>query len=182
MTYHRGKLDGRSTWYYEHGKKRMEIDYVSGRKHGAMSRFFRNGALETQQNYNNDTLEGISQEYSNDGTLISEIIYKKGQKEGAFRQYYKDGTLSIEGNFTKDRYDGGWKYYDADGFLVGEANFSAGNGMIKMFDTDGILMRTIPYVDNVIDGIEEYYDKNGKIEKTILYTKGRLVEIKNNNN
>ena len=159
----------------------MEIDYVSGKKHGVMSRFFRNGILETQQYYNHDTLDGISLEYSDKGILIGEITYKKGQKEGEYKQFYKDGTPSIQGSFAKDLYNGVWEYYDADGFLVGEATFSTGSGTVKMFDADGILTRTIPYVNNVIDGTEEHYGKNGNIEKTILYSKGRLIEVKNIN-
>ena len=179
-TYRGGKLDGHAVWYYEHGKKRMEIDYVSGKKHGTMRRFFRNGSLETQQTFENDTLIGLSQEYSDKGVLISEITYEKGLKNGNFKEFYQDGTPAIEGGFVKDMYEGVWKYYDAEGYLIGEANFSNGNGTVKMFDTEGIVKQTVPYKNNLIDGEEIYYDKNGNIEKTILYSKGRLQKITNN--
>lgn len=178
MLYRHGKLDGRSVWYYEHGKKRMEIDYVSGKKNGVMYRYFRNGNLEFLQYFKNDAMEGISEEYNEKGILICKLHYKNGVKNGKYFEYYDDGALRIEGEYSRDMYDGIWKYYDEEGFSIGEAAFSDGSGTLKIYDANENLIRTVPYTRNAINGDVIDYDKNGKIEKVSAYDMGRFVEIK----
>jgi antitoxin component YwqK of YwqJK toxin-antitoxin module len=140
-----------------------------------MKRFFRNGNIETIDNYKNDSLNGISLKYEENGVLISEISYKNGKKNGIIKQYFSDGSPFITGKYANDQYDGKWEYFDMEGFLVGEGNFKNGTGVLMGYDNNGNITRKVHYKNSLINKEEIYSKENNQIEKTIIYENGRIV-------
>jgi len=150
MTYRGKKLDGKSVWYYQHGKKCLEIAYKNGLKDGEMIRLFRNGKVESVENYKNDILNGISLGYEDNGVLTYEFFYENGKKNGTIKQYFSDGSLFLTGQYIDDLYDGDWKYFDNEGFKVGEGHFIKGEGILIGYDDDGNITKKVYYKNNII--------------------------------
>jgi antitoxin component YwqK of YwqJK toxin-antitoxin module len=177
LSYKWEKLDGIAIWYYQHGKKSLEITYKNGLKEGKMTRFYRNGNIETIENYKNDVLDGLSSKYGENGVLISEISYKNGKKDGIIKQYFSDGSLFITGKYTEDQYDGEWEYFDEEGFRVGEGLFVNGEGILIGYDNEGNITKKVYYTNSLIKKEEIYSKENHQIEKTIIYENGRIIDI-----
>ena len=177
LVYKRGKLDGTAVWYYQHGKKSLEITYENGQKEGKMMRFFRNGKIETIEFYENDALNGLSSKYSEDGVLVSELFYKNGKKDGIIRQYFPDGSLFFTGQYADDQYDGKWEYFDEEEFKVGEGIFVNGQGILMGYDHEGNIIKKVHYVNSLIIKEEYFSSENHKVEKTIIYENGSIIDV-----
>ncbi|MCL2132378.1 MAG: toxin-antitoxin system YwqK family antitoxin [Lentimicrobiaceae bacterium] len=177
LVYKRGKLDGTAVWYYQHGKKSLEITYKNGRKDGKMMRFFRNGKIETIEYYQNDVLDGLSSTYNENGVLISELFYKNGEKDGIIKQYFPDGSLFFTGQYSENQYDGKWEYFDDEEFKVGEGTFAHGQGILIGYDYEGNITKKVHYFNSLIIKEEYFSTENHKIEKTIIYENGRIIDI-----
>jgi len=177
LPYKRGKLNGTAVWYYQHGKKSLEITYKNGLKEGEMMRFFRNGKIESIENYTNDTLNGISLRYEEDGILISELFYKNGKKDGIVKQYFPDGSLFFTGQYVEGNYDGHWEYFDDEGFKVGEGHFVNGKGVLIGYDSEGNVIKKVHYLNNFIHKEEIYSKENHQLEKTLTFENGRITDI-----
>ena len=119
--------------------------------------YYESGKIEKEESYNVNFLNKVIN-YSEKGFKTSEIGY--GLKEGWVlaeeTKYYENGTIKSE---DFDGYEGSYsaKYYE-NGQMEWE---DWGDGTIKTYYENGKKKHPL------IDGLEEYYYKNGQIKKTI---------------
>ena len=66
-------------------------------------------------------------------------------------------------------------YYDETGTVVGTGNFEQGSGTQKAWWPNGEVKRIAPYQKNLKHGEEQWFDEDGKLQRTIIYDQG--VEI-----
>jgi antitoxin component YwqK of YwqJK toxin-antitoxin module len=126
-------------------------------KDGKWTYYYESGKIEKEEFYEfNLILKTIY--YSEKGFKTSKIEY--GLKEGWLlageTKYYENGTIKSE---DFDGYEGSYsaKYYE-NGLMEWE---DFGDGEIKTYYENGKKKHSL------IDGLEEYYYKNGQIKKTI---------------
>jgi len=53
-------------------------------------------------------------------------------------------------------------------------------GVVEIFDENGQLVRRASYIDGEKDGLEEWFDGNGKLFSADTYKNGKIVEWKLN--
>lgn len=70
---------GRWTWYYPDGRKKMEGDFAGGKRTGRWITFDSNGDTLTVSMYRNDQLNGLHTDYGPDGrpTLSTNYVNDK---------------------------------------------------------------------------------------------------------
>ena len=141
-----------------------------------MIRWYSNGMVETTTIYVLGNLEGKALTYNEKGRLISEENYLRDTLNGSFAIWYDDGTYKIKGQYDMGLFNGQWTYYDVLGSIIGVGNYVKGTGMQKAWWPNGKLKREIPYVNNLKEGVERWFDENGDLENTVYYRDGTRIE------
>lgn len=176
MTYKKGKLEGKATWYYDNGNKEQEVFYHENVLNGTLKRWYKNGNLETESEYENGKLNGKAISYDNQGNKVMEETYVNDTLEGPYFLYYPNGTVKVEGHYAKGFFTGRWVYYNMSGHVIGTGNFEHGTGIQKSWWPNGKPQRVIHYKDNLKHGEERWYDENGKLERVLVFENGVLVK------
>jgi uncharacterized integral membrane protein len=105
------------------------------------------------------------------------LVFYSNNKEIAKWEYKDDKVVSQQGKTI----NGVVKRYDTEGLLRAEDNYANNkeNGISKTYYKSGALESTQPYKDSLQDGLTTWYGENGEIEKVEVYADGQLVETKN---
>ena len=69
-------------------------------------------------------------------------------------------------------------YYE-NGAVGSVATYENGTGLQKGFSPDGTLITEINYRDNVKDGDEIQYNRDGSVDKILVWESGEFVKIIN---
>jgi antitoxin component YwqK of YwqJK toxin-antitoxin module len=172
-------FNGISTWYYSDGIKQHECNYVNDTLQGTSTRWYNNGQVSSVDNYKDNHRHGKSLGYDYDGKLVLEANYNNDTLHGSFKEFYATGQTKVEGNYVKGMFDGKWMYFHQDGTIVGMGEYTNGTGKQRAWYPDGKLKRITQYQDNEKHGNETWYDMQGKIEKTLVYEHGQLMNEEN---
>ena len=172
INYKKGKKNGIRKTYQE--KEITEENFINDVKQGLTIYYYPYGKIKKSINFIDGLEQGLAKEYSEDGTIITLIEYKKG---------------FIVNREKINRYDqqrfkhGKWKYFHKNGNLQLEGNYKHGfkNGYFKEYSSDGNLISTTKYVDDIKQeevaelvklNIRKNYYKNGKVKVIASYKKG----------
>ena len=85
----------------------------------------------------------------------------------------------MEGQYKDGMLHGKWMMYYENGAVGAVAMYENGAGLQKGYSSDGQLITEIPYEDNVKDGKEIQYDRDGSVKKILLWKSGEFVKIIN---
>lgn len=108
-------------------KKRLQSEWTYNNKEVKVTRYFRNGSIESQEDFdNNYNRNGRSISYYRSGNIKSEWNFKNGLKNGIQKNYYPNGSLSDEREMKQGVDDGFWRIYDRNGQLEKELFFKKG--------------------------------------------------------
>ncbi len=176
LNYKGDKLNGPSTWWYENGTKQMESNYKNNILNGKSIRWNYKGIMEREDNYVDNKLSGKSITWNKDGIIISEENYLNDTLDGEYKEWHINGQVKLSAFYNKGKYHKKWLYWNELGMKIGEADFDNGKGKMQSWDLKGNLLREINYKDNLKDGKEIWYDKEGKIEKILIFEKGQLLK------
>lgn len=134
------------------------------------------------------------------GKIASEGIMKDGLPDGYWKSYNKKGILISEGNRASFMLDSLWKFYNEDGLLLMTVNYTLGKkngkkntflqnevieetyknnlkvGFEKHFDKNKKLIKVIPFLDGLEDGIAKEYNELGNIILLTEYKKGYVIK------
>lgn len=113
--YKGGKKNGYWNAYAPGGKKRSEINYVSGS--GEYREFYPSGKLKVKGKIENEKNHGLWSYYTEDGNLEGECEYVAGT--GTYKGYYASGSLQTKGTIENELRVGTWELYEEDGKLSG---------------------------------------------------------------
>ena len=87
-----GKLQGKETWWYEHGQKSHETTWVQGRRHGLTSNWYEDGSKMDETNYANNKRHGRKISWYEGGKQKAyEVLFHEGLQVG-FQEWDVNGT------------------------------------------------------------------------------------------
>ena len=125
--------------------------------------------------------EGLYLEYFDDGQLRYKETYKNGKLNGNSETYYENGQLFWKGVYKNGKYHGLWESYWQHGTIRNQGYFKDGerHGITLIFDRvtgDGSLTIRQIFKYGKEDGLREYFNKDGTLDKTETYKNGVKVE------
>ena len=124
---------------------------------GVMKSFYPSGKPSRETTYSDGTVNGHDVLYYNNGQLRSVDTSQYGLTEGLSTENYPNGKPKTAYYYKTDNTDGPCKEY---------------------YDT-GVLKKDEPMDNGNDNGAVKYYDKNGKLTKTMIYDYGKLISVKN---
>ena len=154
--------------------------------------YFKNKKLKIKINSINGKLKGEGKEYDNKGNIIFEGEYINDKKNGKGKEYYDNHELRFEGEYFNDyrfkgkEYTEGKLEYKGEYFFYKKWNgfgynknrdiiyqLIKGNGKIKEYSKNGILIFEGEYIDGKASKICKEYNEEGKIIYEGEYLKGK---------
>lgn len=150
-------VDGRTVFYHPNGEIASEGIMREGKPDGYWKTYNDKGILVSEGNRKDFILDSIWRFYSDSGFLITEIQYEGGLKNGIRRTYHNNEVL--EERFIQD----------------------IKQGLSKLYDAEGRLLKTIPYVNGLEEGLAMEYDRDGVVISLTEFKRGYIVSRENIN-
>lgn len=195
--------DGTETHYYSNGKVQSETPYVNNKREGVVKNYYSNGQLKSEETYVNDKLEGINKLYDKEGRLTETYTYKDNELNGRAEAYSKDGKIRAVAEFKHGKqvgtetgyypngnpsysfsiddnnlYDGKYIEYYENGKMRIETPFIHGKaeGVERIYYDNGSLREINNYADDILDGSQQNFYRNGNLRSNPLIKKVRLTD------
>jgi len=125
-----GKLDGKSTWWHEIGRKGLEKNYKDGKLDGKSTRWYGHIGLDGQKkeekHYKNGKKDGKWTVWHETGQIWSEEYYKNGKKDGKWTVWHENSQKRLEKNYKDGKLDGKWTAWYESGQIWEERNYKDG--------------------------------------------------------
>lgn len=84
-------------------RKRLEINYIDGKKDGIAREYYKSGKLKQEISYVMGSKEGLSKMYHTDGKTTYKEAYYKNNHIYLRKYFYKDGKLKSEASYVDDK-------------------------------------------------------------------------------
>gem|GEM_PF-894348 len=202
-TFKDGLQEGEWKFYHANNYLESKNQYLKGELHGLSVHYYSTGAVEFEKNYKNGYADGLYKGYYRNKQLEKIGYFVEDQKQGYWIGYYPNGKLESEYyyvNDVKDRYMveysvSGLKkmeeyyeygflkfinHFDTLGKVANVNTFNRGTGEYKTVYSNGKTRTQYQMKNGLIEGAITFKHFNGKIEETLMYTKGnRNGEVKN---
>lgn len=175
LRYKDGMLNGECAWYYSNGSIRMKSHYDMNVLSGETIMWYENGNIQSRYFAKNNEYDSVFESYNVNGKLVKKEFYKEGVKHGPISQWYDDGNVFVIGQYEDGMFDGLWKIYYENGSLGSEAEYDNGAGTQIGYSPDGTKMTLIHYKDNVKDGEEILYNRDGSVREIMLWSEGDYI-------
>jgi uncharacterized protein len=122
---------------------------------------------------------GYTKYYYENGKVSSEGTMREGKPDGYWKNYYDNGKLKIEGNRKNFQLDSTWKFYDVKGKISKSIDYREGkkNGYTFIYDTTQKIITRESYVNDIKEGDQINFHKNGKTKSIIKFVKGKQEGI-----
>ncbi|MDZ4204280.1 MAG: hypothetical protein U1C46_05620 [Bacteroidales bacterium] len=157
---------------------------------------FSGGNSIAQGTFNPD---GYNTFYHLNGIISSEGMMRSGKPDGFWKTYYETGVLKSEGNRKEFELDSIWKFYNEVGGIILKINYLSGKkhgerstyreeeiikemfvldqkeGVTYYLYPDGLLRRTIPFINGLEHGNGFEYDRQGNIITLTEYRRGFII-------
>ena len=163
--------------YYDSGnlKTKGHIFPISKVRYGEWKTYHENGELAGSINIFEGKIMGLVKWYSENGELITTEVYSSDKRNGISKTYFGNGQLAIIGEFNFDLQSGKWKFYhengnikqillwdegklmevliskDKNGNDLDKGTITNGNGIIKSYDTDGVLVGETKIINGIVE-------------------------------
>lgn len=165
----------------ETGKSLEIVDVVDGKRQGQYLRYYPDGFLEMSCFYTDDLLDGLQTIYYPGGNKIRiTTTYKRGKKVGATTEYYDSGIISSITIYDENEVSREVKLYYPSGKLYGHCQYELADtrqAVSVFYDENGTMRERISRSNNKFTNLKcEYFDEYGRLEKTMQYVDGVLLE------
>jgi antitoxin component YwqK of YwqJK toxin-antitoxin module len=151
-----GKFHGSMIKYYENKNVESEREYWNGELIDSCKSYYDNGQLRLLQYFDLDTItmkkSGTQINYYSSGKVEAEITYKDNVAK--LKRYYESGDLEEISTKINDKHDGAVTVYHENG-----------NKKIEGIARNGYY-----------NGKFKFYNKSGKLEKTVTYDLGEPLD------
>ncbi|MDW3193916.1 MAG: hypothetical protein R8G66_16200 [Cytophagales bacterium] len=180
--YSKGKLHGKSVYYYdqEYSYDRIQAieNYRYGVKHGEWRFYYFNRQLEKSFTYENGLLQGVYNEYYRNGKKKEEGNFSYDQREGKWLTFHEEGELATIGRYFRDQKSGLWKYFSATGTLRSEGRYKNDlrDGQWIYYYEDGTLSAVGSYRLGEKDGLWGLFYTNDQLQQEQTWKNGSLME------
>lgn len=175
-----GKINGKTTVYYENGNKNGEGMLENGKQQGEWKYYLENGELvSSTETYLNGVLHGSYKEYYENLSYKKTGQYTNGKKEGIWRSFFENDQKRYE--YYKD--DNVYRvehFYANSNITMFEGDITNGIGQMVKYtkaekkESEG----KIDISKEIKLGDWKYYDKNGNLTKTETYKEGKVISTK----
>lgn len=160
--------------------------YVNGLKEGNCITFYDNGQIWKDEIWKNGKLEGKYTAFHENGKLKAKGIFKKDMKVGEWVYYNDKGQkegVEKHSNWKGDVFIDNLEitYYvndQPDEVLKGTYINDLEEGIIRMYNKNGKLIRETNFVAGKKEGERKMYREDGSIEKIEVYKNDVLVSTK----
>ncbi len=126
---------------------------INGLKQGYWEKKYPNGKIKYQAHFKNDIPVGVFKRYYSNGQLFAYIVYdNEGKGTGDATYYWDDGKLLAKGKLI---------------------NVKEKQGLWKIYNTQGVLLRTVNYDKGIKNGLQTTYYHSGKVAEKINFTNGK---------
>ena len=173
-----GKIEGEYKTYYDNGKLDSVYNFVNGKMEGEYKEYYSTGELQLICNYVNGKIEGEYKSYHRNGKIERLCNYVNGKKHGESKVYFDNGKIYNISNDINGEPNGEYKeyYYSQsrkDGSLYRIFNMKAiekaktggfiigVEGDYKAYWPNGNLWQRAYYINNVVQGKYNFYNKDG---------------------
>ncbi len=143
---------------YQYDLLLFEGDYSYGEKNGKGKEYYYNKTIQYEGEYLDGKRNGNGKEYNIIGNMIFEGKYLYDEKIRGKR--YINGNLEYEGDYLYEKKWNG-KGYDENGNIIYE--LINGNGKVKEYDNDDVLIFDGEYLDGKKYGKGKEYNSLGKL-------------------
>ena len=153
--------------FFEQGKLSEKVEFDDGKRNGIQT-LWKNGQVTDSVRWNNGKREGWMVSYRSDGSLRQQTLFQADQKEGKSLIYNEQNQIN------------GYRWYKNNRLIASE-NFNRiddqgrKTGPWKMFHSSGRLIETGFYVDDLKDGVFQFFDANGRVVDVKEFRKGKEV-------
>ena len=120
---------GKSSKFYENGKKEFEVTIKDGKEDGLVVKWHKNGQKKAEVNRLAGKPEGIHWEWYESGQKRGEINWKNGKKNGIQTQWHENGNKKSVLNFNEGKPDGLFLSWYENGQKLAELNFKEGKNV-----------------------------------------------------
>lgn len=145
--YTNGKIEGRSTMYYNTGKVFGEQSFADGNKTGVQKYYYPGGKLNFTIEYNNGTRDGKCITFYEDSTLKETKFYKADSIDGSYKYYYPNGRLWTERIYNNGALLNVTQLYDKNGGNLNKGTLNDGNGTVNFYTEDGKIYMVQTYTN-----------------------------------
>ena len=179
VTMKKGRKNGPAKYYYPVGKLELSMNYTDDKLDGLYEKFTLKGVRTEMTMYSNGLKNGESEIFGEDDKLQIQATFVNDTIHGAYKEFHPNGQVKVSGAYNHGMYDGRWEYFDASGMKVGYAEFKNGTGKQFALHYGSKRIKTeVSYVNNLKDGDEIWYDREGNIEKKIVHSQGKIISTK----
>ena len=169
--YKDGKLDGKSTTWYENDQIKSKENYKDGKLDGKRTTWYKDGQIESEVNYKNNKKEGKETTWYENGQIKSESTHNK--LEGKKTSWYQSGKIKSEVNYKNNKKEGKETTWYENGRVKSENNYKNGykEGKFSVWYDNGQIKSENNYTFDDIDGIQTSWDENGQKKSEVIYSK-----------
>ncbi|PWT70734.1 MAG: hypothetical protein C5B59_20235 [Bacteroidetes bacterium] len=197
-------IDGLSTYYFENGKKDIEIHYKDDHRHGSTVRLDPDGSVAYAVRYDEDVPKAYNYQDTK-GNFVPEILIPSDSCQ--FKTYFPNGKMARQCTYVDDKLsgldilyypNGQVRYRDSTVFGIDEGPrmeyFPNGkirkdyfylhdnnHGICREFSENGIIQKEFAYWNGALHGTTKYFKTNGQLKQTRHYYYGKLLFVKNEN-
>lgn len=167
-----GRRKGAWTDFYPDGAIRAEGTYTDNEKSGTWTYYFKNGGIEQKGRFDRGRFMGLWIWYYPNGNKWREESYFNGREDGTFVEYDPHGKILTKGDFIGGEKDGEWIYQVGDHEERGRFVIGLREGIWRYYYSNGNLQYEGLYVQGNPDKRHKYYYPDGTLKEEQYYEMG----------
>lgn len=181
-SYLNGQLNGKEIEYFENGEIKRETNFINGQRNGKQIEYHPNGEVYQKSNWVNGKEEGTSEYYRENGTIHWRRNYLNGLSDGLTEFFRPDGRKSLTTSYKNGLKNGDEITYDILGnnSIYSKVNYQNNlrEGLELTYANNyGRLSLITKYKNDKKNGVEEYFNDNGILTKSITYQSNKIISV-----
>jgi antitoxin component YwqK of YwqJK toxin-antitoxin module len=172
------KWVGKYLYYHDNGNKAYEWSFnEEGKRTGEQKYYHENGKLQIKGEWVDGKENGIISEYDSGGNLKSEKVFASGSIDVKTSKFYATKKVSVS-EIPDDTNATVSNSLDTNNENQNSYETFNGNGTYKLYNAFKKIDREGDFVNGkLINGKKYYYNADGKLIKTEVYTNGKVTDV-----
>lgn len=184
--YKDGLQEGSCKEFYENGQVKNVVEWKKGKQDGDAVFYYDTGKVQSKGEYKKGFKVKEWSYYDKNGVVTSKEAFRNGDKniyDNSFTAtfYSPKGVVEEISNYKFAKLHGESKLFHEDGKSVKQIGFyenGLATGKWKTFYPSGKLQRETELANDKRNGNRIHYREDGSIEKTEVYSDGKLISTK----
>jgi antitoxin component YwqK of YwqJK toxin-antitoxin module len=129
---------GRLTETYPSGAKKVSIEVLQGRLHGASLGWHENGVPEVEEHFHQDFSDGPRTRWHPNGARRSYAMIRQGFIEGTYTEWHDNGRQAVVMEMRRGQPEGVVEAWHPSGALKSRSRMSGGKVLEREFFADSL--------------------------------------------